>query len=186
MIPPISVSFLYYYLLSPSLYMFHHVVMVGCRCVAAGLVSIFPTSRLFCDLHFYYDDDDDERDNSLFHPLDEVNVEHLQTTTTRQEKWRVVCCILGAKKSEYLLFQLCLEGRVTQTHNWFFSLYIARWLCRRRRRRVFGGEWVPNLELYGAETDMEARVDPPPPIMLFSLSFVCIDTAGAYHIVRRK
>ena len=126
MIPPISVSFLYYYLLSPSLYMFHHVFMVGCRCVAAGLVSIFPTSRLFCDLHFYYDDDDDERDNSLFHPLDEVNVEHLQTTTTRQEKWRVVCCILGAKKSEYLLFQLCLEGRVTQTHNWFFSLYIAR------------------------------------------------------------
>lgn len=95
--------------------------MVGCRCVAAGLVSIFPTSRLFCDLHFYYDDD--ERDNSLFHPLDEVNVEHLQTTTTRKEKWRVVCCILGAKKSEYLLFQLCLEGN-TNTHNWFFSFFL--------------------------------------------------------------
>lgn len=110
MIPPLSFYIIICFLLILFI-CFHHVVMVGCRCVAADLVSIFPTSRLFCDLHFYYDDDDDERDerdNSLFHPLDEVNVEHLQTTTTRKEKWRVVCCILGAKKSEYLLFQLCV------------------------------------------------------------------------------
>ena len=97
--------------------------------MAAGLVSIFPTSRLFCDLHFYYDDDDDERDerdNSLFHPLDEVNVEHLQTTTTRKREMACRLLHIGSQKIRISsLPVVCLEGN-TNTQLVFLFLFIPR------------------------------------------------------------
>jgi hypothetical protein len=97
-------------------------------------------------------------------------VEHLQTTTTRKREMACRLLHIGSQKIRISsLPVVCLEGN-TNTQLVFLFLFIPRWLCRRRRRhRVFGGEWVPNLELYGAETDMDARVYLPPPPLCYSL-----------------